>query len=143
MLLSLPQDIERRRRIWLLLADPLINVVLDEGTLDSDYFRIGRLATEMGYSKEDVKRIFWKEVVPGVAGTWFWNDLLSPGWLEQRIRHPSKLGCLMTFLLCPWWIWITWQEWRSIRKGITAARTSKDEIPTDQFALNKELDHGH
>jgi hypothetical protein len=54
--------------MWPLLAEPLINFGVDWPTLDSEYARIGQLALELNYSYEEVRSIYWWDVVPGVLG---------------------------------------------------------------------------
>lgn len=46
MLKSIADDLERRRRIWPVLAGPLADVELDENTWELDYLRIGTLPKE-------------------------------------------------------------------------------------------------
>ena len=143
MLLPLQQDIERRRQMWSLLAEPLFAVVLDEEPWEADFQRIDRAAIELGYSDDDLRTIYWKEVMPAVVGTWSLSGFESPGWLEQRIFRPPWLGFFLTCLLCPWWIWITWDTWREIRRGIEIARQIKSKPAKEPFASIEDFSHEH
>jgi hypothetical protein len=109
------EDIERRRRVWILCASPLFDFWLDEEPSEDDFLRIARVAKEVGYAQNDLKRIYWKEVVPAVMGTWFGLDPM-PAWLEQRILHRPRLGYWLSWLLRPWWGWVAWDCWRKIKK---------------------------
>ena len=143
MLPTPDQDIERRRRIWALLADPLIDVALDNGTLDSDFQDIGRVALELGYDDEELRAIYWDEVVPAVTGTWDFGGSGAPGWLEQRILEPSTFGGLLTNVLSPWWIWITEDIWTKIKNGMNIARRCRNEPKKEPFVSLEDLNNDH
>jgi hypothetical protein len=134
MLLPPDQDIDRRRLVWSRLAKPLFDFVFDEETIEADYRRTGRAAIDSGYTDEAIKMIYWREVVPAVAGSWFAVDPLDPAWLEYRVLRRPILGCLFTCLLRPWWIWVAWDGWRETRKGIETARRTERQPEKESFA---------
>ncbi len=120
MLLPPDQDIDRRRLVWLRLAEPLFDFVFDEQSRDSDFQRIGRAAIDSGYADEELKTVYWSEVVPAITGAWVGVDPVDPQWLEKRILRRPVLGYL--WCLRPWWIWVAWGCWREIKKGIEFER---------------------
>ncbi len=122
MLLPPDRDTERRSLIWSRFAEPLMDFVFDEVTLESDYQRIGRCAVESDYTNDELTAIYWHEVFPAIAGSWNSIDPLDPTWLEQRIRNKPAIGYLFTFLIRPWWIWLGWDCWRKIKSEIEFER---------------------
>jgi hypothetical protein len=134
MLLSSDQDNEKRVRIWQRFAEPLFDVVCDEQTLESDYQRIGRAAIKPGYTDSELSAIYWYEVFPAIAGSWIAIDPVNCEWLENRIRRRPLAGLLLTLFFRPWWVWIGWDCWREIKKGIEFERR-RGKTETD-----KEID---
>jgi hypothetical protein len=107
------EDGERRRRVWILCASPLLDFWLDEEPAEDDFRAVGRVAKEVGYSYQDIKTIYWSEVVPVVLGTWGPIDQI-----EKRIAQRPRLGYWLTWILRPWWGWVAWEYWRKIKKAM-------------------------
>jgi hypothetical protein len=118
MLLPVDEDGERRRRLWVLCASPLFDFWLDEEPREEDFQSVARVAKEVGYSYQDVRAIYWREVVPVVMGTWGPRDPIGSTRLEQRIRQRRRLGYLLAWLFRPWWGLVAWDYWRRIKKWL-------------------------
>jgi hypothetical protein len=142
MLLSSDQDTEKRVLIRQRFAEPLFDVVCDEQTLESDYQRIGRVAIESRYTEKELSAIYWYEVFPAIAGSWITLNPVDPTWLKQRIDYRPIIGCVLTFIFRPWWVWIGWDCWREIKKGIEFERRC-GKTETDKEIVVPLGDIGH
>jgi hypothetical protein len=115
---------------------------MDEEPFDSDFLGIGRAAIELRFSNAEIRTIYWREVVPAIAGSWIAIDAFDAAWLEQRIRHRPFFGCPLTFFLRPWWIWVCWGYWRQIKNAIEAERRGpKHEFELKPFASIEDVTH--
>ena len=112
------EEMDRRRRMWVLCASPLFDFFIDMEPDEDDFRAVGRTAREVGYTSDDVKRIYWREVVPAIMGTWGRMDPANPEWLERRIRQQPRIGYRLSWILRPWWGSTAWQYWRRIRKEL-------------------------
>jgi hypothetical protein len=118
MILPPSQDLDRRRRVWQVLAGPLFDFACDEEPSCADFQAVSRVVLECGYTEDEVSAIYWAEVVPAIAGNWGSFDPINLKWLEQRIIHPPRIGHLLTCLFRPWWILAAHEYWRIITKAI-------------------------
>jgi hypothetical protein len=114
----LKEDSDRRRRVRNLCASPLFDFFIDWEPPEEDFLAIGITAREVGYTPEDVKAIYWQEVVPAVMGTWGRMDPSSSDWLGKRIRERPRIAYWLTWVIWPWWGFTVCDYWKRICKGL-------------------------
>jgi hypothetical protein len=117
MLIPARDDLERRRRIWPLCAEPLLGWIFDEGLTEEDYRRVGAVARELGYSPDEVRAIYWQEVIPAIRGSW--RLFGEKDWLERHVLQPRPLRYFVSLFLFPLWTLVAWDEWRKIKKWLS------------------------
>ena len=108
------EDLERRRRLWVHLASPLFDFWLDTEPADHDFRALGEVVRQLGYTPEEVKAIYWQEVVPAVMGKWGRIESMDAAWLEQRILRRARVGYLLSWIFRPWWGFVACSYWRKI-----------------------------
>jgi hypothetical protein len=118
MLVPADADGDRRRRLRVLCASSLFDFWLDWEPLEQDFRAIGQVAQQIGYRPADVRAIYWREIVPAIMGTWGPMEPSDVTWLEQRIRHPPRIGYWLSWLLRPWWGCVTHEYWRHIARHL-------------------------